>query len=49
MTEKERMDAKIAAFYELRLIIKESDKETYTKEELYDLLDAAAKEKITDI
>ena len=42
MTDNERRDAKIAAFYELRLIIKEDDKVSYTKEDLYELLDAAA-------
>jgi hypothetical protein len=38
--EMNRMD--LAMLYELRLIITESDKETYTKEELLQLLDQIA-------
>lgn len=38
-TEKEMKAFEKAAFYDLRLIIKSSDKEQYTKEELFDLLD----------
>lgn len=45
-TEKERKDAQKAMLYDLRLIVKASDKEQYTKEELLDLFDtiAAAKD-----
>ena len=45
-TEKERKDTQKAMLYDLRLLIKGSDKEQYTKEELLDLLDtiAAAKD-----
>jgi len=44
--EKERKDTQKAMLYDLRLIIKASDKEQYTKEELLDLFDtiAAAKD-----
>lgn len=38
-TEKERKDTQKATIYDLRLIIKGSDKEQYTKDELFDLLD----------
>lgn len=45
-TEKERKDIQKAMLYDLRLIIKGSEKEQYTKDELLDLLDtiAAAKD-----
>ena len=45
-TEKERKDTQKAMLYDLRLIIKGSEKEQYTKDELLDLLDtiAAAKD-----
>lgn len=45
-TEKERKDTQKAVLYDIRLIVKGSEKETYTKEELLDLLDtiAAAKD-----
>lgn len=39
MTDKERKDTQKAMIYDLRLIIKTSDKEQYTKEELFDLFD----------
>ena len=48
MTEKECQDAKIAAFYEMRLILKKKQKDgkvDYTVDELYDLLDDMAEEK----
>ena len=38
--EMKRMD--LAMLYELRLILNESDKETYTKAELMELLDQIA-------
>ena len=41
-TEKERKDTQKAMLYDLRLLIKGSDKEQYTKEELLDLLDTIA-------
>lgn len=45
-TEKEREITQKALLYDLRLIIKGSDKERFTKDELFDLLDtiAAAKD-----
>lgn len=39
-SEMKRMD--LAMLYELRLIFNESDKETYTKQEILDLLDQIA-------
>lgn len=42
MPEKERQDAKLAALYELRLIITNAEKEEYTKEEIAQLLDKIA-------
>ena len=46
MTHKERKDTQKAMLYDLRLIIKSSERSQYTKEELLDLLDtiAAAKD-----
>lgn len=41
-TERERKDIQKAMLYDLRLIIKGSEKEQYTKEELLDLLDTVA-------
>lgn len=38
-TEKDYKTIEKATLYDLRLIIKASDKEQYTKEELFDLLD----------
>lgn len=45
-TERERKDTQKALLFDLRLIIKGSEKEQYTKNELLDLLDtiAAAKD-----
>ena len=45
MTDKERIDPQLATLYDLRLQVKESEKETYTKEEFLDLLDSIALEK----
>ena len=42
MTEKERQDTKMATLYELRLLFSTGDKETYTKEEIMELLDKIA-------
>lgn len=42
MTEKERQDTKMATIYEIRLTISQSDKETFSKEELFELLDTIA-------
>ncbi len=42
MTEKERTDVKMATLYELRLTISQSDKETYTKDEILQMLDTIA-------
>lgn len=45
-TEKDYKTIEKATLYDLRLLIKASDKEQYTKEELMDLIDtiAAAKD-----
>ena len=40
----ERTDAKIAMLFNLRLQIKKSAKETYTKDEILKLLDVVAEE-----
>ena len=45
MTEQERKDTQKAMLYDLRLIVKGSDKEQYTKEELLDLFDTIAEAK----
>ena len=45
MTEKERVDAQLATLYDLRLQIKENEKNDYTKEEILELLDTIALEK----
>ena len=42
MTDKERKDTQKAMLYDLRLIIKSSERGQYTKEELLDLLDTIA-------
>lgn len=42
MTEKERQDTKMATLYELRLIISQGEKETYTKNELLEMVDMIA-------
>jgi len=44
-TEKERKDTQKAILYDIRLIIKGSEKEQYTKEELLDLIDTIAADK----
>ena len=41
-TEKERKDIQQAMLYELRRLLKNSEKKTYTVEELCDLLDTIA-------
>ena len=41
-TEKERKDAQKAVIYDLRRLISNSDKETFTKEELCKWLDTIA-------
>ena len=45
MTEQERKDTQKAMLYDLRLIVKGSDKAQYTKEELLDLFDTIAEAK----
>ncbi|WP_295749651.1 hypothetical protein [uncultured Oscillibacter sp.] len=49
MTEKERKDTKMATIYELRLLFTNGEKQTYTVEEIAELLDkiAAAKDQET--
>ena len=42
MAEKERQDTKMATLYELRLIFSSGEKDTYTKEEIMELLDKIA-------
>jgi hypothetical protein len=42
MNEKERHDTKMATLYELRLTISQSNKDTYTKEEILQMLDTVA-------
>ena len=42
MTDKERKDTQKAMLYDLRLIVKASEKDSYTKEELLDLFDTIA-------
>ena len=44
-TDVERVDAKMAMLYNLRLQIAKDIKETYTKDEILELLDAVAEEK----
>ncbi len=44
-TEKERIDTQKALLYDLRLIVKGSEKNNYTKEELLDFLDTIAEAK----
>ena len=39
MTDERRKDTQKAMLYDLRLIIKSSERSQYTKEELLDLLD----------
>ena len=44
-TEKERKDTQQALLYELRRLLKNSGKDTYTLDELCDLLDTIAEAK----
>lgn len=46
MADKDRADAQIAMIYDLRLHIKENDKETFTKDEILELFDTVAREKM---
>ncbi len=45
ITDKGRVDTQMATLYCLRLRVKKSEKETYTKEEILELLDTMALEK----
>lgn len=45
MTDKERTDTQLATLFDLRLQIKKETKETYTKDEILELLDTVAQEK----
>ena len=47
-TDKERADSKLATLFDLRLQIKKEAKETYTKDEILELLDIIAQEKISE-
>ena len=42
MTEQERKDTRMGLLYELRLIISNGEKETYTTQEIVELLDKIA-------
>ena len=48
MTEKERKDTRMAALYELRLMLTNGTKKEYTIEELVELLDKIAMSKDQD-
>ena len=45
MTDKERTDTQLATLFDLRLQIKKDTKETYTKDEILELVDTIALEK----
>ena len=45
VTDKERTDTQLAMLFDLRLQIKKDGKETYTKDEILELLDTVAQEK----
>lgn len=45
VTDKERKDARMAAIYEVRLIIDGKDQENYSKAEILELLDTIARAK----
>lgn len=47
MTDKERTDTQLAMLYDLRLQIKKSEKEEFTKQDILELLDNVALEKNT--
>ena len=48
MTEKESIDAEIAALYKLRLIITNGEKKEYTIEEIAEMLDKIALAKLQE-
>lgn len=45
MTEKERKDTMMSTLYEIRLMVDADSKETYTKEDILNLLDTIARAK----
>lgn len=45
MTESERNDAQMALIYNIRLTLQENEKDTFTKEEILQLLDTIASTK----
>lgn len=45
MTDKERKDIKMATLFEVRLILKKSEKKEYSLEELLELIDNIAEAK----
>ena len=45
ITEREMKTVKMSTLYELRLIVKNKEKETYTKDEILVLLDTIARAK----
>ena len=47
-TEKERRDTRAALLYELRRLIKNNEKQTYTKEELCDWFDTISEDQAQD-
>lgn len=48
MNERERKDTMMSTLYEIRLMVDADSKETYTKEEILNLLDTIAREKGID-
>lgn len=45
MNERERKDTMMSTLYEIRLMVDADDKDTYTKEEILNLLDTIARAK----
>lgn len=48
MNERERKDTMMSTLYEIRLMVDADEKETYTKEELLQLLDTIARAKVAE-
>lgn len=48
MNERERKDTMMSTLYEIRLMVDADSKETYTKEEILNLLDTIARAKGID-
>lgn len=45
MNERERKDTMMSTLYEIRLMVDADDKDTYTKDEILNLLDTIARAK----